>query len=111
MEKKAIRCCLCDKIIWSIESNNPWPAREYSVLGSTENRCCHSCNQNIVAPLRIGLINASEEQVEELHNRFKKMSFYELDSLVVETKLPKIEMPEKYPNGDPKGEPTEDDLV
>lgn len=110
MSQKAIRCCICSKIIWSIESNNPWPARPYSVLGSAENRCCHSCNKEIVSPIRIGMFGLTEEQQNELHQRFVNMSYYELTTLVQESNLPIIEMPEKYPNGDPKGEPTEADL-
>lgn len=86
---EVIRCCICSKIIKSIESNNPWPVRNYSFIGEKENRCCNSCNNDIVIPLRIGLINGTEEQVQELHRKFIKMGFYELTNLVAECDLPK----------------------
>ncbi len=91
---EVVRCCICSKIIKEIESNNPWPVRSYSAIGEKENRCCHTCNNEIVLPIRIGLISASESEVQELHQKFTKMDYYQLSNLVAETALPKIEMPE-----------------
>lgn len=88
---EVIRCCICSKMIKAKESNNPWPVRPWSAIGSTENRCCQSCNDNIVTPIRIGTIGVSEEQMKIYHEKFVKMDFYELDTLVVNSGLPRIE--------------------
>lgn len=108
MAKEAIRCCICSKIIWSVESNNPWPVREYSSIGSTENRCCHSCNNNIVTPMRIVMMNLTEDQKVNMHEKLKTLSFYDLDNFVRENNLPTVDIPEQP---SPFGEPTEDDLA
>jgi hypothetical protein len=88
---EVVRCSICSKIIKEIESNNAWPVRAYSSIGEKENRCCHECNNGIVLPIRIGLIRATAEEVEELHKKFNKMDYYELTNLVAETGLPTIE--------------------
>lgn len=94
MAKKAIRCCICSKIMWDIESNNPWPVRPYSSIGEDENRCCAECNNTLVLPIRIGLIAASESQVQEIHQKLNKMDFYEISNMVADLGLPQIEIPE-----------------
>lgn len=91
MAKKAIRCCICSKIMWDIESNNPWPVRPYSSIGEDENRCCRACNNEIVLPIRLGLIRATSAEVELYHKKLMKMNYYELSDLVVVADLPTID--------------------
>ena len=88
---EVVRCCICSKVINVKESNNAWPVREYSFIGEKENRCCHTCNLEIVTPIRIGMICGTETQVQEAHKTLRKMDYYELTNLVAETGLPTIE--------------------
>lgn len=78
------RCCICSKIIFVRESNNAWPVRDYSSIGEKENRCCHTCNDEIVVPVRIAMIGATEDQVRTSHENLKKMDFYQLMNLMAD---------------------------
>lgn len=75
---KTIHCCICNEIINEVESHNPWPVRPYSSIGEKENRCCQACNDTIVIPARIACINATKEQMENIHENLKQMSHRQL---------------------------------
>ena len=81
-EKNVIRCCICGEEIAVQESNNPYPVRDWSAIGSTTNRCCHKCNREFVMPSRIIRMTAeSKSELNTLHNTLKKMSYPELKSV------------------------------
>jgi hypothetical protein len=56
-----ITCCICGKKITPTESNNPYPVRDYSNHGDSVNRCCHTCNREVVIPSRTVLTGAPSE--------------------------------------------------
>ena len=71
-EKNVIRCCICGEEIAVQESNNPYPVRDWSAIGSTTNRCCHKCNREFVMPSRIiGMTAESKSELNTLHNTLK----------------------------------------
>ena len=79
---KTIHCCICNEIINEVEGHNPWPVRPYSSIGEKENRCCQACNDTIVIPARIACINATKEQMESIHENFKKMDYQQIVNVI-----------------------------
>lgn len=75
---KEIKCCICGKKIPIVESNNPYPVKKWSALGSDKNRCCHSCNTNFVTPYRIMLCGSTQEEVNWTHNILKSYTYERL---------------------------------
>lgn len=60
-------CCFCGKLCENEWGNNPYP-----VSKKVEDRCCNSCNKNIVIPERIQLLygyrnNEKSELLDELN--------------------------------------------
>lgn len=62
-----MKCCICKKDIemkytpdgelyWD-KGNNPYP-----VTDALESRCCDSCNQSVVVPLRLSLLTNKDVQ-------------------------------------------------
>lgn len=49
-EEKFTECCFCKKIIERRYGNNPAPVE------SAEKDCCNECNEKIVIPYRIKLL-------------------------------------------------------
>lgn len=82
VDNTKIKCCICGKTIPLWKGNNPYPIREYSVIGSSENRCCPECNEQFVFPARMFIHNfcSTEEEEEKFHERMKKLSYKELCS-------------------------------
>jgi hypothetical protein len=67
------RCSLCNSLI-EVEVNgwgnghNPWPLRR-----NEEDRCCQTCNDTLVIPMRMKMLTSSQSQEgwvmkAELHN-------------------------------------------
>lgn len=48
-------CCLCGTECEDKWGNNPWPLSDPE--GGDNERCCNVCNQDIVIPARIKMIN------------------------------------------------------
>lgn len=79
-----IECCICGKTIPVIKGNNPYPVRTYSVLGTSENRCCDDCNSRFVMFAREEMRKqcSTKKEEEEYHNKLKSMSYEELCEMV-----------------------------
>lgn len=75
---KKIICCICGKRIPVVEGNNPYPVKEWSAIGSTKNRCCHSCNSNFVTPYRMMLCGSTEAKVNWTHEILKSYTYEKL---------------------------------
>ena len=73
-----IKCCICGKRIPVIESNNPYPVKKWSALGSDKNRCCHSCNSNFVAPYRMMLCEIAKGEVDMFLEMLQSLTYKEL---------------------------------
>lgn len=81
-ERKVIKCCICGEEITVRESNNPYPVREWSAIGTDKNRCCHSCNHDIVTPSRIvGNCAKNQDEYDNYHRNLKSMPYSELKKI------------------------------
>ena len=57
MKLEWLICCLCGEVMEDfMESHNPRPFGK-----SKEDRCCSTCNFQLVIPARMGKINMSDE--------------------------------------------------
>ena len=77
---KKIICCICGKRIPVVEGNNPYPVKEWSAIGSTKNRCCHSCNVAGMATTILGTTNS-----RPLLYRVRVITFNNRDSFPTDT--------------------------
>lgn len=81
-ERKVIKCCICGEEITVRESNNPYPVREWSAIGTDKNRCCHKCNREIVLPSRIlGGQAKNDKEFNNYHHNLKSMPYGELQKI------------------------------
>ena len=47
-----LTCCICGKKMTRENAHDPYPVRQESWYEENENRCCTSCNDQIVVPIR-----------------------------------------------------------
>ena len=81
-ERKVIKCCICGEEITVRDSNNPYPVREWSAMGTDKNRCCHKCNREIVTPSRIvGMQAKNDKEFDNYHRNLKSMPYSELKKI------------------------------
>lgn len=52
-ELSLFECCICGAEISDETSHDPYPVRPESWYGERENRCCPTCNYQIVVPVRL----------------------------------------------------------
>ncbi len=88
---KRIKCCICHKSIFVQDGNNPWPIRPRSEMGTEENRCCHSCDKDIVSPVRRLLIRGSEEWPQQYHEKFMEMDYQQINAWIKEHLWPALD--------------------
>ena len=76
-----MKCCICGQPIQDPFGHNPWPVRDYSSAGESENRCCSDCNNTLVVPFRIFSLYTPDNEMHKRTDTLKKLNYDELVAL------------------------------